>query len=206
MPKKKTVTRKHRTINAYQHSRIRTEMYMGSRVSEIHGLAHFDGTKLVYKMFHWVPALYTGLRELIDNSLDEMVASGKGNTLKVSFDEKTMEFCVEDNSCGLPIHEIPEVGKGPAASLLLANMFSGSNFDDDERGNVAGMNGLGASVTNFTSEYFVLDVWRDGKHFHQRCPGPSPGTGSTRPGGAGAPWPRAGSSSWPGRGRRWPPR
>lgn len=153
-------------LTDYQHARARTEMYLGSRESHTQEILSFDGNTVSIVEMTWIPSLYTAWRELIDNALDEIVAHGYGDTLKVSYDPDTMEFEVEDNGRGLPIDEKPELGKGPAASILLGEARAGRNFN--ERGNVAGVNGLGAAIVNFTSEWFVLDVWRDGKHFRQK--------------------------------------
>jgi len=158
--------KKHKILNDYQHARLRTEMYLGSREPHTQTVCHFDGKQLVHREFTWVPALYTGLRELIDNALDEMIGYGNGNTLRVDYNEDTMEFCVEDNGQGLPIDEQKELGKGPAASILLGKARAGSNFE--ERGQVAGTNGLGAACTNFTAEWFKLEVWQGGKRLNHQ--------------------------------------
>ncbi len=158
--------KKHRKLNDYQHARLRTEMYLGSREPHTQTVCHYDGNSLTHREFTWVPALYTGLRELIDNALDEMVGYHNGNTLRVTYDEEAMEFCVEDNGQGLPIAEQKELGKGPAASVLLGEARAGSNFE--ERGQVAGTNGLGAACTNFTSEWFQLEVWQGGKRLNHK--------------------------------------
>lgn len=151
-----------KTITPFHQSRIRPEMYLGSREEHTQYVLHYDGTELVLQEFTWVPALWTALREVIDNALDELVIRGRGNVLKVNYDSEKMIFSVRDNGNGLPLWEIKDVGKGPAASILLANMFSSSNFGDEDGKrdfeDTAGMNGLGASVTNFTSEWFTIDV------------------------------------------------
>jgi len=148
-------------------------MFLGPRSPETSDVLHFDGEKLEVRRMTWVPALWTCVRELIDNAVDELVAHDHGDTLSVSYDPKTMVVTVEDNGHGLPLDEMPSVGKGPAASILLARAFSGDNFDAD-RVSMASMNGVGASMVNFTSEYFELEVYgrrgSDGAHkkFFQR--------------------------------------
>lgn len=153
-------------LSDYEHARLRTEMYLGSREPHTETVLHFDGSHLVLRDFTWVPALYTGLRELIDNALDEMVGHGHGDTLTVTYDESDMVFTVADNGRGLPIAERRSLGRGPAASILLGEARAGRNFD--ERGEVAGTNGLGAACTNFTSEWFELDVYNASKRLRQR--------------------------------------
>jgi DNA gyrase/topoisomerase IV subunit B len=155
-----------RKLDDHQHARLRTEMYLGSREPHTQQILHFDGGKLVLREFTWVPALYTGLRELIDNALDEMIGHGHGDTLTVQYDETDFVFTVSDNGRGLPIDEQKSLGKGPAASILLGEARAGRNFD--ERGQVAGTNGLGAACTNFTSEWFELDVYHGEKRLKQR--------------------------------------
>lgn len=160
-----TDTEEFRKLDDYGHARIRTEIYLGSREPATATVPFFDGTQLTMKEFTWVPALYTGLREIIDNALDEMIGYGHGDILEVTYNPDTMEFSVLDNGRGLPLREIPELGKGPAASILLGEAKSGRNFA--VRKQVGGLNGLGAAVVNFVSEYFQLEVWQDGKHFQQ---------------------------------------
>ena len=157
---------KHRSIEFYEAARIRTEMFLGSRELHTEDVLNFDGKELKIESFTWVPALWTCLRELIDNAVDELIAHGHGDTMRVSYNPETMVFTVEDSGHGLPIDEIKEVGKGPAASIMLARAFSGDNFDAD-RESMAGMNGVGASMVNFTAEYFELEVYgrlKDGTH------------------------------------------
>lgn len=160
------MTDKLQKLTPYQHGRLRTQMYLGSTEPTTQTVLSFDGETLSLTEQSWVPALNTALREIIDNALDELVAHGHGDTLRVTYNPETMEFEIEDNGRGIPIDEVPSLGKGPAASILLGEAMAGRNFD--ERGRVAGLNGLGAALVNFTSEWFVLDIWRDGKHFHQR--------------------------------------
>ena len=153
-------------LDDYQHARLRTEMYLGSREPHTQTILHFDGERLVLREFTWVPALYTALRELIDNALDEMVGHGHGDTLNVNFDADQFICSVADNGRGLPIGERKSLGRGPAASILLGEARAGRNFD--ERGQVAGTNGLGAACTNFTAEWFELDVYHGAKRLKQR--------------------------------------
>jgi len=160
------MTEKLRKLTPYQHARLRTELYFGSRETVERSVVTFNGETLELRTFTWVPAMYTALRELIDNALDEIVAKGHGDTLRVTYDPETMEFSVEDNGRGIPIHEDPNLGKGPAASILLGETMTGRNFD--EREEVAGLNGVGASIVNYTAEWFQLDIWRGGKHFRQK--------------------------------------
>ncbi len=134
---------------------------MGSRELHTQWVVGYDGETFGIHEHTWVPALWTALREIIDNASDELVSYKYGDTLTVNYDPDKFVFEVHDNGRGVPIHEIPDVGKGPAASIMLSNMRSGRNFEAD-REDTGGMNGLGAAVVNMTSEWFEIEIDRDG--------------------------------------------
>jgi DNA gyrase/topoisomerase IV subunit B len=159
------MTEQFKKLTDYQHARQRTEMYLGSREPHTQAVLTYNGTSPTLVEHTWVPALYTGFRELIDNALDEMVGHGHGGALRVFYDASTGIIEVQDDGRGLPLDEKSELGKGPAASILLGEARAGRNFD--QRGAVAGVNGLGAAVVNFTSEWFELEVCRDEQRLFQ---------------------------------------
>lgn len=152
-------------LNDFQHGRLRNEMYFGSRDLHHQTVLGYGPKGAVPGEETWVPAVFTAFREVLDNALDECITHGHGNTVRVTFDEATMHITVEDNGRGVPIDFDEEEG-AYAATVLLSNLKAGRNFD--ERGNSRGMNGIGASMVNMCSEYFVLDINRDGKNFNQR--------------------------------------
>jgi len=156
MAKKETA----RTLTPVEHARLRTEMYFGARELHTQKIVGFDGKEFAIREHTWVPALWTYLREILDNALDEITGHSHGDTLTVTYDAKTMIFSVHDNGRGMPIHEIPAVGKGPAASYMMSQTLSGRNFDEREQ--VGGANGIGAAIVNFTSEWFEIEIDRDG--------------------------------------------
>lgn len=151
-------------LTDYQHARLRTEMYLGSRALHTQAVIQFQDGKPTPTETSWVPALYTAFREVLDNALDEVVGHGHGNRIDVHYDEKTREISVEDNGRGIPF-TWDETHNCHLATLVMTEARAGRNFD--ERGEVAGTNGIGASVVNFCSEYFRMDIHRDGERFQQ---------------------------------------
>jgi len=151
-------------LTDYSHVRLKTEMYFGSRAPHEQTVLAYDGLKPVPKTYVWVPAVYTAFREIIDNSLDEVVGHGHGNRIDVTYDPETREMSVEDNGRGIPI-TWDEAHQMHAATLALSEARAGRNFET--RGEVAGTNGIGAAGVNFCSEYFKLTIHRDGKKFSQ---------------------------------------
>ncbi|RMH14657.1 MAG: hypothetical protein D6698_12430 [Gammaproteobacteria bacterium] len=159
-----TMTDKFRKLNDYQHARLRVEMYLGSReFFTIKSISYEDGIHV--REYQLVPACFVAFREILDNAVDEVAIHGHGKQIKVDYYPETGVFSVEDDGRGIPIHEIPELGSGPAASILLSTPRAGRNFED--RGNAIGVNGLGAAIANFVSEWFKVEIRRDGQVFQQ---------------------------------------
>jgi DNA gyrase/topoisomerase IV subunit B len=152
-------------LTDYQHVRLRTEMYLGSRSLHTQEIISYENGAPVLKEFTWTPAAFTAFREILDNSLDEIIGHGHGNRVDVDYDEELEQFTVKDNGRGIPIDwdDAEEMHK---ATLVMTHARAGRNFG--ERQEVAGTNGIGASAVNFCSEFFTLTVFRDGQKFTQR--------------------------------------
>lgn len=153
-------------LTPYQHVRLRTTVYYGSTSLNTQPVLAFDDkNKLVLVEESWVPAVFTCFREILDNSLDEVVAHGHGNRIDVDFDPSKMRFEIRDNGRGIPF-DWDEEHKMHKATLALSELMAGRNFED--RGDTAGMNGIGASGVNFCSVEFIVESRRDGQKFIQR--------------------------------------
>jgi len=153
-------------LNDFQHARLRTEMYLGSRDPHTQTVLEYENGKPVARETTWVPALFTAFREVMDNAIDEVVTHKQGDSLKITYDPETLIVTVEDNGRGIPI-EFDKKHKQYEATMALTETKAGRNFEDN-RGATRGLNGVGGSIVNFCSEYFQMDIRRDGKHFSQR--------------------------------------
>lgn len=152
-------------LTDYLHIRKRTEMYLGSRDNHTQELVEFDKGNPVIEELTWTPALYTGFREILDNASDELIGHGFGNRIDVTYDEKTITFSVKDNGRGIPF-DYNEERDEHIATMVLTRPRTGRNFD--ERGNVAGTNGIGSKATSNTSEFMDVEIVRNGEMFRQR--------------------------------------
>lgn len=151
-------------LSDWAHTRLRLEMYYGSRDPHTQTILTYPDGKPTPKEMTWIPALFTAFREILDNALDEVVGHGHGDRIDVTYDPKTMIISVEDNGRGIPI-KYSEEHQTYMATLALSQARAGRNFQ--ARGQVAGTNGIGASGVNFCSEYFTIYVERDGQSFKQ---------------------------------------
>lgn len=151
-------------LSDYQHHRLRTEMYLGSRSPHTQSIVNWDGKKLSPVEMTWTPAVFCAFREILDNALDEVAGHGHGSRVDVSYDPKTMEFTVADDGRGIPI-DWDENERMHKATIALTQARAGRNFGTREE--VRGTNGIGASVVVDCSEYFDIVVHRDGQKFSQ---------------------------------------
>ncbi len=151
-------------LTDYQHHRLRTEMYLGSRSPHTQTIVNWDGKELKPVEMTWTPAVYCAFREILDNALDEVIGHGHGSRVDVKYDPKTMEFTVADDGRGIPI-DWDENERMHKATIALTQARAGRNFGVREE--VRGTNGIGASTVVSCSEYFMLDIIRDGQRFQQ---------------------------------------
>jgi len=140
-------------------------MYLGSRDPHTQEVMLYDNDTPVIRELTWVPAVFTAFREILDNALDEVVTEGHGNRIDVTYDPETMVFSVTDNGRGIPI-TFDKTIKQYIATAAMVETKAGRNFGDD-RGATRGLNGVGASIVNFCSEFFNISIRRDKKHFSQ---------------------------------------
>lgn len=151
-------------LSDYEHARLRTEMYLGSRTPHTQDVLLFNDEGAYVKEMTWVPALFTAFRESFDNGLDEVIGHGHGNSIWVEFDEANMTISLEDNGRGIPF-DFDKEHNTHIATMVLSETKTGRNFG--ERGEVAGTNGLGISIVNYCSEQFDVRIRRDNKQFTQ---------------------------------------
>jgi DNA gyrase subunit B len=72
---------------------------------------------------------------------------------------------VKDNGRGIPVDMHPK-WKMPAVELVLTNLHAGGKFGQGAYKYSGGLHGVGAKCTNALSEWFKVEVSRDGKVHH----------------------------------------
>jgi DNA gyrase subunit B len=107
--------------------------------------------------------------EVIDNSIDEHLARDEHDRPYCDKIEVTVHvdgsISVRDNGRGIPVDIHPK-WKMPAVELVLTNLHAGGKFGQGAYKYSGGLHGVGAKCTNALSDWFKVEVSRDGKVYH----------------------------------------
>jgi len=123
------------TLDALEHIRLRTGMYIGRLGNGSHPL---DG-------------IYVMLKEVIDNGIDEFIM-GAGKRIDIERDGATIT--VRDYGRGIPLGKLVE---------CVSQINTGGKYNDDVFQFSVGLNGVGTKAVNALSENFEVTSFREGK-------------------------------------------
>jgi DNA gyrase subunit B len=101
--------------------------------------------------------------EVLDNSIDEHLA-GFCTKIEVTV-HVDGSVSVRDNGRGIPVDMHPK-WKMPAVELVLTNLHAGGKFGQGAYKYSGGLHGVGAKCVNALSDWFKVEVSRDGKVYH----------------------------------------
>ena len=99
-----------------------------------------------------------GTFELVTNSLDE-IREGHGDYIEVTYDENGV-ITVFDNGRGVPMDWHP-VKKQFNWHLVYNKLYASGKYNSVNYGEAAGLNGVGAAITQFASVFMTVVSVRD---------------------------------------------
>lgn len=152
-----------------EHVRKRTQVYLGNMSETIYSIPIFNIKGNIFKIeeISFIPAAYKAVGEIIDNCIDEFAQiNNKNKTLRIDAHPEVGEYTITDNGRGIPIDKHETGNYTP--EVALSSLRSGRNFEDELTKGVIGQNGVGSACTNYCSEYFNVDIHRDGKRYRQK--------------------------------------
>ena len=95
--------------------------------------------------------IYTLLKEVIDNSIDEF-AMGYGKVVNITIADN--EVTVRDFGRGIPLNSVVKA---------TSELHTGGKFDDKAFKKSVGLNGVGTKAVNALSSSFYVESFRDGE-------------------------------------------
>ncbi len=104
--------------------------------------------------------------EILSNSIDE-ARGGFGNRILMS-KYRDGSFAVEDFGRGIPV-DFNNKEDRYNWELVFTELYAGGKYDENEQEGYEyslGLNGLGLTATQYSSEWMTADIWRDGTHYH----------------------------------------
>ena len=105
-------------------------------------------------------ALHHCVSEVLDNSVDEFLA-GHCSHIDVTI-HSDGSISIRDNGRGIPVDINKEEGM-PGVELVLTRLHSGGKYGQGNCEYSGGTHGVGAKCVNAVSEWFKVEVTRDGK-------------------------------------------
>src|SRR5277367_6370926 len=108
-------------------------------------------------------ALHHCISEVLDNAIDEHLA-GYGKKIEVTV-HVDGSISIRDEGRGIPV----DTAKGetmPAIEIVLTTLHSGGKYGQGGYVFSGGTHGVGAKCVNAVSEWFNVEVSRDGKVYH----------------------------------------
>jgi DNA gyrase subunit B len=103
--------------------------------------------------------------EIVDNAIDE-VLGGFAGTIRLEILKDDI-IRVTDDGRGIPVDIHPKTQR-PAVETILTTLHSGGKFDGKSYKVSGGLHGVGASVVNALSDWFIVEIHRDFKIYKQR--------------------------------------
>ena len=140
-----------------------TQKYDAAQIDKLEGLEAVRKRPGMYIGDPDERGLHHMVFEVVDNSIDEHLA-GFCDKIEVTVhvDES---ISVRDNGRGIPVDIHPK-WKMPAVELVLTNLHAGGKFGQGAYKYSGGLHGVGAKCTNALSDWFKVEVTREGKVYH----------------------------------------
>jgi len=154
------IAEKYKKLTDHEHVLKKPGMYIGGTDTVTTSMWIFDdATKLFKKKdIQYIPGLYKIFDEIIVNARDHIIRNSKTcSEIRITIDEKTGFMSVWNDGPGIEV-QIHPVEKVYIPEMILGQLRTSSNYDEDEKRIVGGTNGYGAKLVNIFSEEFQIET------------------------------------------------
>lgn len=160
-------------LNPFQHALKRPDLYIGSVATKKEYVWVYDEENEcgIQKLINYNPGLFNIVREILSNAIDNVWRSERKNIsmkrIEIKIDRENGMISVKNDGYCIPVvqkkykYTNPRTGEITKevlypAEIFFGDMFSGTNYNDNEIRKTSGRNGVGAKAANIFSKEFTV--------------------------------------------------